>query len=76
MLKGGGSENVGAQYRLPDARINAGRDLQGVERAMIDAVLMPKVLGVLQVCLESVSVVIGLVRLWVRKSSCCVPLMM
>jgi fumarate hydratase class I len=53
MLKGGGSENVGAQYRLPDARINAGRDLQGVERAMIDAVFnaqgfgcAPGVLGV------------------------------
>ena len=27
MIKGGGSENVGAQYRLPDAGLKAGRDL-------------------------------------------------
>src|SRR5512133_1360394 len=29
MLKGGGCENVGAQYSLPDNRIGAGRDLAG-----------------------------------------------
>lgn len=39
MLKGGGSENVGAQYRLPDGRLRAGRDLDGVRRCVIDAVL-------------------------------------
>jgi fumarate hydratase class I len=38
MLKGGGSENVGAQYKLPDARLNAGRDLEGVRRCVLDAV--------------------------------------
>jgi len=38
MLKGGGSENVGAQYRLPDSRLKAGRDLEGVRRCVIDAV--------------------------------------
>lgn len=38
MLKGGGSENVGAQYSLPDGRIKAGRDLDGVRRCVIDAV--------------------------------------
>lgn len=38
MLKGGGSENVGAQYRLPDGRLHAGRDLAGVRRCVIDAV--------------------------------------
>ena len=38
MLKGGGSENVGAQYRLPDAELKAGRDLEGVRRCVIDAV--------------------------------------
>jgi fumarate hydratase class I len=38
MLKGGGSENVGAQYRLPDAAIGAGRDLEGVRRCVLDAV--------------------------------------
>ena len=38
ILKGGGCENVGAQYSLPDDRLNAGRDLEGVRRAALDAV--------------------------------------
>ena len=38
MQKGGGCENVGAQYRLPDAAIGAGRDLGGVRKCIIDAV--------------------------------------
>jgi fumarate hydratase class I len=38
MLKGGGSENVGAQYRLPDSKLKAGRDLDGIRRCVIDAV--------------------------------------
>ena len=38
MLKGGGCENVGAQYSLPDARLGAGRDLAGVRKAVLDAV--------------------------------------
>lgn len=38
MLKGGGCENVGAQYSLPDAELGAGRDLEGVRRAALDAV--------------------------------------
>jgi fumarate hydratase class I len=38
MLKGGGSENVGAQYRLPDSKLKAGRDLEGIRRCVIDAV--------------------------------------
>ncbi len=38
MLKGGGSENVGAQYKLPDGQLKAGRDLEGVRRCVIDAV--------------------------------------
>jgi fumarate hydratase class I len=38
MLKGGGCENVGAQYSLPDNRVQAGRDLEGVRRAALDAV--------------------------------------
>ena len=38
MLKGGGSENVSAQYRLPDGAIHAGRDLEGVRRCVVDAV--------------------------------------
>jgi fumarate hydratase class I len=53
LLKGGGSENVSAQYRLPDARHKAGRDLDGVRKVVLDAVFQaqgkgcaPGVLGV------------------------------
>jgi len=53
MLKGGGSENCGVQYTLPDASIKAGRDLSGVKRCILDAALRaqgfgcaPGVLGV------------------------------
>jgi fumarate hydratase, class I len=38
MLKGGGCENVGAQYALPDRDLDAGRDLEGVRRVALDAV--------------------------------------
>ena len=38
MLKGGGSENVGAQYKLPDSRLGAGRDLDGVYKCVLEAV--------------------------------------
>jgi fumarate hydratase class I len=38
MMKGGGCENVGAQYSLPNEEIGAGRDLDGVRRCIIDAV--------------------------------------
>lgn len=38
MLKGGGCENVGRQYSLPDNTLKAGRDLEGVRRAALDAV--------------------------------------
>jgi len=53
ILKGGGCENVGAQYSLPDARVGAGRDLLGVKKCILDAVQQaqgkgcgPGVLGV------------------------------
>jgi fumarate hydratase class I len=39
MLKGGGSENVGTQYKLPHPPIKAGRDLKGVRKVVIDAVV-------------------------------------
>jgi fumarate hydratase class I len=39
ILKGGGCENVGAQYSLPDSRLQAGRDLEGVRRVALDAVV-------------------------------------
>jgi fumarate hydratase class I len=38
MLKGGGCENVGAQYSLPNSALGAGRDLAGVRRVALDAV--------------------------------------
>ncbi len=65
LLKGGGSENVGAQYKLPHrstqspsdtaatAQFEAGRDLDGVRKVVLDAVYRaqgkgcaPGVLGV------------------------------
>jgi fumarate hydratase class I len=45
MLKGGGCENVGAQYRLPNVTLGAGRDLEGVRRAVLDAVHQAQGLG-------------------------------
>jgi fumarate hydratase, class I len=38
MLKGGGSENVSAHYRLPDQKLKAGRDVEGIRRCVLDAV--------------------------------------
>lgn len=38
MLKGGGCENVGAQYSLPNSELGAGRDLAGVRKVVLDAV--------------------------------------
>jgi fumarate hydratase class I len=38
MLKGGGCENVGAQYALPYAALGAGRDLNGVEMVILDSI--------------------------------------
>ena len=38
MLKGGGCENVGAQYSLPNTALGAGRDLEGVRKVILDAV--------------------------------------
>ena len=38
MLKGGGCENVGAQYAMPYNELGAGRDLAGVRKVILDAV--------------------------------------
>ncbi len=38
LLKGGGCENVSAQMALPDVSIGAGRDLDGVRRAVLKMV--------------------------------------
>jgi fumarate hydratase class I len=53
MLKGGGCENVGAQYSLPNSQLGAGRDLAGVRKVVLEAVqkaqgqgCAPGVLGV------------------------------
>jgi len=45
MLKGGGSENVTQLYRLPDAGLKAGRDLDGAARCVLDAVNKAQGLG-------------------------------
>jgi tartrate/fumarate subfamily iron-sulfur-dependent hydro-lyase alpha chain len=53
VLKGGGCENVGAQYSLPNEKLQANRDLDGCHKAILDAVLQaqgkgcgPGILGV------------------------------
>ncbi len=38
LMKGGGSENMSRQFSLPDSSIGAGRDLNGVRRAVLTAV--------------------------------------
>lgn len=38
MQKGGGSENVSAQFRLPEGTLHAGRDLKGVRKTVLKAV--------------------------------------
>lgn len=39
LMKGGGCENMSAQYSLPVARLEADRDLEGVRRCILDAVV-------------------------------------
>ncbi len=53
ILKGGGCENVGAQYSLPAEKLHANRDLDGCRKVILDAVLQaqgkgcgPGILGV------------------------------
>ncbi len=53
ILKGGGCENVGTQYSLPNEKLKANRDLDGCRRAILDAVFQaqgkgcgPGILGV------------------------------
>lgn len=45
IMKGGGCENVGAQYRLPDPSLGAERDLEGARRCVLDAVLNAQGMG-------------------------------
>jgi len=55
MLKGGGSENTGIQYSLPDTRLGAGRDLKGIKKVILDSVVKAQgqgcAPGVLCVCI-------------------------
>ena len=53
ILKGGGCENVGAQYSLPAEKLKANRDLDGCRKVILDAVVQaqgkgcgPGILGV------------------------------
>src|SRR5437660_4177215 len=53
VLKGGGCENVGAQYSLPSEKLKANRDLDGCRKVILDAVLQaqgkgcgPGILGI------------------------------
>ncbi len=45
ILKGGGCENVSTQYELPNSDLDAGRDLEGVRRVVLDAVYKAQGLG-------------------------------
>lgn len=53
LMKGGGSENMSRQYSLPDESLGAGRDMAGVRKCILDAVVKtqgygcaPGILGV------------------------------
>lgn len=53
VLKGGGCENVGAQYSLPYSTLGAGRDINGIKKVVLDSVVKaqgkgcaPGVLGI------------------------------
>lgn len=37
-LKGGGSENIGQLYSLPNAELNAARNIEGVRKCVLDAI--------------------------------------
>ncbi len=45
MLKGGGSENCGAQYSVPSPELPATRDIKGVRKAVLDAAFKAQGLG-------------------------------
>ena len=55
LMKGGGSENMSRQFSLPDASMGAGRDLEGVRRAVLTAVQQAQgygcAPGILGVCI-------------------------
>ena len=55
IMKGGGSENMSRQYSRPDSTLGAGRDLKGVEKCVLDAVVKTQgygcAPGILGVCI-------------------------
>ena len=55
IMKGGGSENMSRQFSLPDASMGAGRDMEGVRRAVLTAVQQAQgygcAPGILGVCI-------------------------
>lgn len=55
ILKGGGCENVGAQYSLPNRALEADRNLEGVKRVILDCVIQAQgkgcAPGILGVCI-------------------------
>ena len=55
IMKGGGCENVGMQYSLPESRLKAGRDMSGVRACILDAIYQAQgrgcAPGVLGVCI-------------------------
>jgi fumarate hydratase class I len=55
LMKGGGCENVGVQYSLPHNGLNAGRDLAGVRKVVLDAVYQAQgqgcAPGILGICI-------------------------
>ena len=55
VMKGGGSENMSRQYSLPDSELGAGRDLEGVRKCVLDAVVKAQgygcAPGILGVCI-------------------------
>ncbi len=55
MLKGGGSENVSTQYSLPHEGLKAGRDFEGVQKCILDAICCAQgkgcAPGILGVCI-------------------------
>ncbi len=56
LLKGGGSENIGKTYSLPNPELKAGRDLNGIRKCVLDAAIKAQGLG----CPPNiVSVVVG-----------------
>ncbi len=55
IMKGGGCENVGRQYSLPDMGLDAGRDMSGVHKCILDSVWQAQgkgcAPGILGVCI-------------------------